>query len=95
METSLFTVIMEFDGTTSVSQFAAQGITEALRLWIAGLSQSNAYGLSGSSARQLAMAFAEDRERCPTPIDGVENVWCSTALAEGQLALLNIVKTCH
>jgi hypothetical protein len=86
---------MEFEGTTSVSQFAAQRAADALKLWLAGLGEPKAYGLPGPSARLLEMAFAEDPQVSPTPIEGVENIWCSSASVRGKLALLNLVKTCH
>jgi hypothetical protein len=92
---------MEFEGTTSVSQFIAEQAADALKLWLAGLGEPNAYGLSGSSARLLKAAFADehafvdDPAAMLSPIQGVASVWCTTARVRGKLALLTLVKTCR
>jgi len=99
---ALFTVVMEFEGTTSISQVNARHPNDALMLWAAGLAASNAYGLSRSSARRLQSAIIEDANRAvsanigddPVKIDGVKNVWCKSVAVEPKgLALFNIVKT--
>jgi len=90
----LFTVIMEFRGTTSVSQFVAADPQSAMKLWQEGLAGPNPYGLSDSSARRLLKAaIAQEPCDVPVPLEGLKSVWCRTVLAGGQLALLNIVKT--
>ena len=97
-QSRLFTVIMEFDGTTSVSQVVAQDVRGALRLWLDRLREPGACGLSRSAARSIQESFAEEDEtKNVGNIKGVVNVWCTTALvgrnASSKLALLNIVKT--
>jgi hypothetical protein len=86
----LFTVLMEFEGTTSASQVKASSADDALRLWALRLSESGCYGLSGPAARQLQIALATDGME---GIDGLANVWCTTATVGERLAILHIVKT--
>lgn len=86
----LFTVLMEFDGTTSASQVNAKDEIQALRLWASRLLESGCYGLSETAARQLQTALAtEELER----VAGLSNVWCTTAVTGGRLALFHIVRT--
>lgn len=90
-----FTVVMEFDGTTSVSQFVAKPAANALKLWLARLAEPNAFGLSRRSARLLQTAFVDDSSAELTTLKGVVGVWCTTALAGDKLALIHLVKTCR
>jgi len=100
-QSNLYTVIMEFDGTTSVSQVVARDVRGALRLWLDRLREPGSYGLSRSALRRLQVAFTEECEMMngvtPVNIRGAINVWCTTAVvgrrAPRKLALLNIVKT--
>src|SRR5262245_21665218 len=94
-DSGLFTVVMEFDGTTSISQFVAARVGDALKLWLIRLQEPNAYGLSRSLARSLHTAFVKHPSTAPVRIEGVANVWCTTAFVGRKFALLNIVKTCR
>ena len=90
---NLYTVIMEFEGTTSVSQTTASTVVEALALWADGLRQPENYGLSSASAHRLFDCIREEKDVKPVGIRETVNVWCTTVLAGDSLALLNIVKT--
>jgi hypothetical protein len=94
MATSLYTVIMEFEGTTSVIQMTATSVVEALEVWSHGLRQSEHYGLAAASARRLYNRIQKQQDRKPVNIRGTANVWCTSVLVGQNLALLNIVKTC-
>ncbi len=97
MRTHLFTVVMEFDGTNSVSQFVASDAEMALSLWLKGLTKAWAYGLSRASAEKLRKALLHSRElqgsTQPVPIEGMTNVRCETCAVGRKHALLNIVQT--
>jgi hypothetical protein len=86
----LFTVLMEFAGTTSASQVRAASAEDALRMWAVRLSEPGCYGLSEPAARQLRNALATDGME---GIHGLSNVWCTTATVGERLAILHIVKT--
>jgi hypothetical protein len=91
----LYTVLLELSGTTSVSQVRAASTQMALSQWTGKLRESDAYGLSRDTARQLynAISYLEGIH-VPVPLDGLDNVWCVSALVGSELALINIVETC-
>jgi hypothetical protein len=86
----LFTILMEFEGTTSASQVNAGSVDEALRLWADRLSEPGCYGLSGAAAHRLQIALGTDGME---GVNGLSNVWCTTAVAGESLAILHVVKT--
>ena len=69
---SLFTVVMEFEGTTSVSQVRADGPAEAVRHWLERLGSGTAYGLTRDQARRLREGFSGD-DYDPVPLQGLVN----------------------
>jgi hypothetical protein len=84
---------MEFEGTTSISQFSAADTARALASWIDGLKEPNQYALRQPSADALYFEMMRHLEE-PVEIDGTSNAWCVTAAVPGRrLALINIVKT--
>lgn len=86
---ALFTVILEFDGGTYISQFQAVSSDDA-----AVKHADYLVGLTGmstlSTRRRLANGLLADR---PVAIEGVRKVWCCSASVRGKLALVNIVET--
>jgi hypothetical protein len=89
----LFTMILEFEGTTSVSQFSGRNVGEAYRSWFQGLKDPSRFGLGADQAERLASALSCDGLSSPTPLANSNNVWCTTALVGEKLALLNFVAT--
>jgi hypothetical protein len=86
----LYTFIMDYDGGTYVSQVKAPSPKSACLKWARGLDGEQIKGLGGKSHESL---IAEIKDESPTPIHGVLNAWCATALIRGTLALINIVQT--
>ena len=86
---ALFTVVLEFDGGTYVSQFKA----------------SSAHAAAVKHAAHLitikGMSTPLDRKRLadrlsleePIAIQGIRNVWCCSASVGRRFALVNIVAT--
>ncbi len=85
----LFTVIVEFDGGTYISQFRGRSAQCAAANYAAHL-----VGIKGMStlANRKRLASCLSRER-PVAIQGVRNVWCCSASIGKKLALVNIVAT--
>ena len=90
----LFTIILEFEGTNSVSQFSASGPNAAFRKWVQGLENPKNYALTPQQARAVTKALADrgelqrrvndvlatdDRELAP--LHGLKNIWCVIAFA--------------
>jgi hypothetical protein len=55
----LFTITMEYAGTSSASQYVASDPVTAFEDWIAGLDQRYAYGLTPDQANDVANAIQE------------------------------------
>jgi hypothetical protein len=86
---------MDFEGTTSVSQFRASSVEDAVRLWRKGLSQPRKYGLTELQRKRLVGGYSHTELGLPpTPLEGLKSVWCDTVSAKRKgFALLNIVET--
>lgn len=86
---ALFTMILEFDGGTYISQFQASSPDDAAMKHVDYL-----VGLKGMSTpanrRRLADRLSLER---PVAIEGVRKVWCCSASLGKKLALVNIVAT--
>jgi hypothetical protein len=86
---ALFTVILEFNGGTYISQFRASSPQDA-----AVKHADHVVRLNGMSTpmnrRRLADRLSVET---PVPIEGVRKVWCCTASVGRKLALVNIVAT--
>jgi len=93
----LFTIVMEFEGTTSVAQLAAPSVEEAVRLWVGGLAKARSYGLNKVQRSRLITGFERidtHLNLAPAPLRGLRNVWCTTISADPTgLLLLNIIET--
>ena len=75
-----FTLILEFRGGTYIRQLRAASPKAALSALAAGPDPKS----------KLFGALLDDK---PVAIDGVTNCWCSSAVYQGKLALVNIVRT--
>ena len=89
----LFTIILEFEGTTSVSQFAGPSVDAAYRAWFEGLKDPGRYGLDPTQAERLAAALSFDGLQTPTRLASTANVWCTSTNVDENYALLNFVAT--
>jgi hypothetical protein len=88
---TIFTAILEFEGTTSAAQVTAESPEVALQKWVRGLESTEAYGLTTQQVAKLLDAF--DLQENAVPVRGLVNVWCKTILAEKQLAVLHLIHT--
>lgn len=102
----LFTVILEFGGLTSVSQFIATNPDTALLRWEDGLSDPLTYGLRPEQAQAVARVLVAQRRdheewtlsrkrQAPfvTAVSEVKNVWCVTFFVGRKFGLINIIAT--
>ena len=90
---SLFTVVMNFEGTTSVTQVKASSPAVALEQWLRSLNNEGAYGLTTGQRVRLLDSFDSEVDGPPVPLDGLINAWCATLGPRGALAILNFVRT--
>lgn len=86
---ALFTVLLEFNGGTYLSQLRAASAHKVAAKHAARLIDNKAVGTL-ATRRRLAQRLAADN---PVAIEGVRNVWCSHASVGKKSALVNIVGT--
>ncbi|HLX86267.1 MAG TPA: hypothetical protein VKR59_20370 [Terriglobales bacterium] len=85
----LFTVLLEFDGGTYVSQFRSASANNAVRKYAAEL-VGNRQLCTPRLRKRLSSAIAEDK---PVALSGIRGVWCCSASIGDKLALMNIIET--
>lgn len=88
----LYTVIADFEGTTSISQYQGRKPTEALQKWANSLDESDRYGFTTPQMNELRGAM-KHRVWKPALIEGARNVWYESVLAGNRLLELTIVQT--
>jgi hypothetical protein len=86
---ALFTVLLEFDGGTYISQLRAPSAHLAATKHVTLLVSNKAIGTLATRKR-LAVRLAGDK---PVGIEGLRNVWCCSATVGKKFALVNIVAT--
>jgi len=86
---SLFTVILEFDGGTYISQFRASSPHDAAVKHADHLVRLNGMSTRGNRRRLASRLLADT----PVAIQGVRKVWCCSASVGRKLVLVNIVAT--
>ncbi|WP_428680286.1 hypothetical protein [Sphingopyxis sp.] len=84
-----YTILCEFRGGTYVSQSVAASAREAVDEWCMEMATKPPVADLSAALAQIFEANSEG----PTPLDGLENVWCKSGECDGDLALLHIVKT--
>jgi hypothetical protein len=88
LSSELYTFVLDFDGGTYIAQVEGP-LQDACEAWLRGeLGKIEALDRVG---QQELIESISDEE--PTLIDGLENVWCLSGVANGILALVHVVKT--
>lgn len=89
----VFTVIMDFDGTSCATQFLTGSAQLALKLWLDDLSLGGMYGLTDEQREELLQSVEASQYRL-SPLGDLTNVWWATVGPEnGRVALLHIVQS--
>ena len=88
MADTIYIVICEFRGGTYVSQVHAASVDGALEAWGQRLKLEKP--IPRASVRLAAAVLAGGS---PTLLEGLEGVWCASAIMGGDLVLLNIVRS--
>jgi len=90
--THLYTLILDYQGGTYVSQMTGDSPEHAFFKWLEQLDLDMLgvkYDTHDSILKDIE--YLEDR---PVQLSGLRNVWCLSLLFDNILALVNIVKTC-
>ncbi|MFT3997809.1 MAG: hypothetical protein QM667_10410 [Asticcacaulis sp.] len=88
--TSLYTVVLDYDGGTYISQVRAPDERAALFLWCDRFEAAETAAKTRKVASKVRKSLDDDR---PVLLSGCEFVWCATASRKGKFILINIVKT--
>jgi hypothetical protein len=86
----LYTFTMEYAGGSYVSQTKASSPKSACVKWAQELNVSVVEGLGQRSKSALVKEMKEGK---PTPINTTLNVWCTTALIRGKVAIITLIQT--
>lgn len=86
----LYTFFVDYKGGTYISQVRAASPSKATEVWAKKLKHITIQGMGDKSKERLAQ---ELRDEGPVSIHGLERTWCSTALIQGHLVLINLVET--
>jgi hypothetical protein len=87
---ALYTFIMDYRGGTYAAQVRATSVQTAARQWAEKLAVDAIWGFGPAAQRQLRARVWDDK---PVPLDGLESVWCLSAIVRGHLALINVIET--
>lgn len=92
MADHLYTFILDLSGGTFTSQAPGKSVREALKRW-ASHELPRIPDLAATVAAEIRQQVGHED---PTPVDGLQNVWCAGFLVDStpcKFALLNIVET--
>ena len=89
---ALFTCIMNYEGGTYFSQVRAAYVKAACVRWSRELDVSQIKGL-GAKGKLLLIEEMKEESKHIVSIDGVINVWCTTALVRDKLVIVDFVLT--
>jgi hypothetical protein len=84
-----FTFIADYMGGTYLSQVLSDNVENAIRVWAAGLRETD---LGDLRDRQLEHARGELLHDIPIPLTGLTSVWCISTLIDDHLLLVHIVE---
>ena len=90
-EEILYTILVEFDGGTYISQEYADNPFIAVRYWSRN-ETSNGFPMQLNESQRIELQqdfFNADL----VPIDGLINVWCDSTTIDDKLLLLNCIQT--
>ncbi|MDO7847227.1 hypothetical protein Q5H92_12720 [Hymenobacter sp. M29] len=88
----MYTIVIDYKSGAYVQQVLAQDAVDALTKWIHTPHIFSIPGLGPASQQRLLQEIAE-ADNLPAPLNGLQNVWCTTFIIRGALMLVNIVCT--
>jgi hypothetical protein len=86
----LYTFFLEYTGGTYISQVSARSSALAMEIWAGKLIEMKVPGLGARLKKDLVEKILGEP---PTALDGLKNIWCSSALVRGHLALVHFTQT--
>ena len=83
-ETRVYTFVLDYRGGTSLHQCSADHLDAAVEQYLNAVEREAVL----EDSAELRKEFAGSP---PVPVEGLRRVWCSSALLDGELALLHII----
>jgi len=90
---ALFSLVVDYDGGTYISQVRALTEREALYAWCEKCADD--YDVP-AEVRPIATALLENLDKDthePVALQGLTAAWCASTLLDDKLALINVIKT--
>jgi hypothetical protein len=85
-----YTFILEFKGGTYMTQGLSGSPSAAFRKGAKSMDAVNVTGLNKAGKAGLVEQMKTDEI---TPISGLTNAWCKTALISGRIAMATVIQT--
>ena len=86
----LFTLVVDIRGGTYLHQCTAPNVRMAVSSWARTFEPSTVEGLDEAGFRELTGGVQNDE---PTRVEGLDSVWCLSALVGDDLAIVNVIQT--
>lgn len=86
----LFTLILEFESGTYISQRRAESPEQAFGEWCERMAADE---IASGVSVDVALSFSDWESKTLIPIENVTNVWCTSGSTDHSDALLNIIQT--
>jgi hypothetical protein len=91
---ALFTIIMELDGGTYISQVRADDEWNALLNWPGQLKVEEIKGIGEKMRQRIIRELEQEPERNqPVLLSDSVNVWFARSMVWGKMLFINIIKT--
>lgn len=84
-----YTFLAHYRGNYYLSQYQAEDLMSALRLWGEGLDKK----IFTLSKRRRILNDILNPDHFPVPVKGVKNVWCACYLSDKSFLILDIIET--
>ena len=88
----VYTLIVDFEGSTMVAQVADSDIKSAMLNWANSINVKEWVGLD-ENGKHLLIEELKEEDRDIVQISDTKNVWCVTELVNDKLFLIHIVNT--
>jgi hypothetical protein len=89
---ALFTVFIDYDGGTYISNIRGRDVVQAFRRWMKAYPSETIPRIKGVSRAKLAAEF-HDKASEPLLVHNQGRVWCHGGLLNDKLALLYLIQT--
>jgi hypothetical protein len=84
-----YTIVLDWNGGTFLSQVHANSVDLAIRLWV-GKFDPKVIGVESLDLGKILEALSDE---VPTPVQGLDNVWCLCFFLLSKMAIVHVIAT--